>query len=111
VLKNYPGFEGQKGGPFSFALLDYQQKQYTGLQVKKDPGVWVVWLGCALLVLGSIAAFSLSHRRLWARIEPDGTGAKILLGGNAHRNQPGFALYFDDLKQRLDEAFRAESSR
>jgi len=111
VLKNFPGFETLKGGPFSFALLDYQQKQYTGLQVKKDPGVWVVWLGCALLVLGSIAAFSLSHRRLWARIEPDGTGAKILLGGNAHRNQPGFALYFDDLKQRMDEALRAESSR
>ena len=111
VVKNFPNFGGPKDSPFSFALLDYQQKQYTGLQVKKDPGVWVVWLGCALLVLGSIAAFTLSHRRLWARIEPDGKGAKILLGGNAHRNQPAFALFFDELKQQADDAFKTDTSR
>jgi len=107
VLKNFPGFGGKQDSPFSFALLDYQQKHYTGLQVKKDPGVWVVWLGCALLVLGSIAAFTLSHRRLWACIVPAGKGSKILLGGNAHRNQPAFALFFDDLKQRTNDAIKA----
>ncbi|MFZ3371529.1 MAG: cytochrome c biogenesis protein ResB, partial [Desulfitobacteriaceae bacterium] len=29
----------------------------TGLQVKSDPGVWVVWLGCFLLVGGLLLAF------------------------------------------------------
>lgn len=30
---------------------------FTGLQVKKDPGVAIIWLGCALLVVGLILAF------------------------------------------------------
>lgn len=30
---------------------------YTGLQVKQDPGVIVVWLGCALLLLGLLLSF------------------------------------------------------
>ncbi|MDI6736474.1 MAG: cytochrome c biogenesis protein ResB [bacterium] len=30
---------------------------YSGLQVVKDPGVWVVWLGCSLLMLGLIMGY------------------------------------------------------
>ncbi|MDR3543663.1 MAG: cytochrome c biogenesis protein ResB [Desulfosporosinus sp.] len=30
---------------------------FTGLQVKKDPGVAVIWLGCALLLVGLLLAF------------------------------------------------------
>ncbi len=30
---------------------------FTGLQVKQDPGIWVVWLGCALLLLGLMLSF------------------------------------------------------
>ncbi len=30
---------------------------FTGLQVKKDPGVAIIWLGCVLLVVGLILAF------------------------------------------------------
>ncbi|TGE34450.1 cytochrome c biogenesis protein ResB [Desulfosporosinus sp. Sb-LF] len=30
---------------------------FTGLQVKKDPGVVIIWLGCALLVGGLLLAF------------------------------------------------------
>jgi len=30
---------------------------FTGLQVKKDPGVTVIWLGCALLMGGLLLAF------------------------------------------------------
>lgn len=104
VLQRFPAFDEKRGGDFSFTLLDIQQKMYTGLQVKKDPGVWVVWTGCLLLVLGSIAAFCLSHRRLWATIEADGSHSLIRFGGSAHRNQPAFALFFDDLNQRLDDA-------
>jgi cytochrome c biogenesis protein len=30
---------------------------FSGLQVKKDPGVAVIWLGCGLLVVGLLLAF------------------------------------------------------
>jgi cytochrome c biogenesis protein len=102
VLKNYPDFDAQRGGEHVFSLLDYQQRFYTGLQVAKDPGVWVVWLGCFLLVAGSCGAFFLSHRRLWVTIQPLAKGVGVKLGGSAHRNQPAFALYFDALSKDLN---------
>ncbi len=84
--------------------MGIQQGFYTGLQVAKDPGVWVVWLGCFLMVIGSCGAFFLSHRRLWVTIQPLSKGVGVKLGGSAHRNQPAFTLYFDTLKKELNDA-------
>ncbi|BCR03690.1 cytochrome c biogenesis protein ResB [Desulfuromonas versatilis] len=101
VLQNFPDFDARRGGEFAFALLGFSQPQFTGLQVKKDPGVWVVWLGCTLLVLGSLVAFFLSHRRIWVSIEEQGGRSRVRLCGSAHRNQPAFELYFDQFKKDL----------
>ena len=104
VFQNYPQFDEKRGGEFAITLLGAQQSYFTGLQVAKDPGVWVVWLGCLLMVLGSCSAFFLSHRRLWVSIQPLQKGVGVKFGGAAHRNQPGFTLYFDDLKKDFDDA-------
>lgn len=101
VLQAFPEFDAQRGGDYIFSLVDYKQRYYTGLQVAKDPGVWVVWLGCALLVLGSIVAFFMSHRRIWLTIQPVGNRTGIKLGGTAHRNQPAFEIFFDEFKKKL----------
>ncbi len=102
VLKAFPEFDAQRGGDYIFSLLDMEQRYYTGLQVAKDPGVWVVWLGCAMLVLGSMTAFFLSHRRIWVTLRPlDGGKVGVKIGGSAHRNQPAFEIFFDDLKKQL----------
>ncbi len=104
VFQNYPQFDEKRGGEFAVTLLGVQQSYYTGLQVAKDPGVWVVWLGCLLMVLGSCSAFFLSHRRIWVSIQPLEKGIGVKLGGAAHRNQPGFTLYFDELTKDFDDA-------
>ncbi|SDD89699.1 cytochrome c biogenesis protein [Desulfuromonas thiophila] len=104
LFKNFPDFDDQRGGEHIFTLEDFEQKYYTGLQATKDPGVWVVWLGCTLLVLGSLVAFFLSHRRLWVVLSEKQGKVRVRLVGSAHRNQPAFELYFD----RLKEAFRKE---
>ena len=101
VLQEFPDFDAQRGGVYSFSMVDFKQRFYTGLQVAKDPGVWVVWVGCTLMVLGSMIAFFLSHRRIWITILPVGGKTGIKLGGSAHRNQPAFELFFDDFKKNL----------
>jgi cytochrome c biogenesis protein len=101
VLQNYPNFDAQRGGPYIFKMTNYRQGYFTGLQVAKDPGVWVVWLGCFLLVLGTICAFYLSHRRIWITLQEVGGKTGIKMGGSAHRNQPSFNLFFDDFKKEL----------
>jgi cytochrome c biogenesis protein len=101
VLKAFPKFDTQRGSEYSFVLQDFEQRYYTGLQVAKDPGVWIVWLGCTLMVFGSMVAFFLSHRRIWVSIQPVGKKIGVKIGGTAHRNQPAFELFFDELKKQL----------
>ena len=74
-----------------------EEKMYTGLQVAKDPGVEVVWLGCFLMVIGIYIAFFISHRRIWVRIQ-DGA---VTVGGNASKNTGTFQLTFEGLVDRL----------
>lgn len=108
ILKAFPDFDLQRGGDYAFTLVDYKQRFYTGLQVAKDPGVWVVWLGCAMMVVGSLVAFFLSHRRLWITIRPVGDKTGIKLGGSAHRNQPAFEIFFDEFKKNLKAEISAK---
>jgi len=103
VLQAFPDFDARRGGDYIFSMQDLDQRYYTGLQVAKDPGVWVVWTGCFLMVAGCMAAFFLSHRRIWLTIQPLDGKTGIKLGGSAHRNQPGFEMYFDDFKAKLKD--------
>ncbi|GFE62535.1 cytochrome c biogenesis protein ResB [Geobacter sp. AOG2] len=87
--------EHGKGPVFYFK--GEEKRMYTGLQVAKDPGVGIVWLGCLLMVVGIFAAFFLSHRRVWVRIQ-QGT---VTMGGNASKNQAAFQQVFEQLAQKL----------
>lgn len=79
---------------FSFGGLD--SKMFTGLQVAKDPGVNIVWLGCALMVIGITLAFFLSHQRVWMRLAqgPDGR-LTVVIAGSANRNRLAFEKKFE----------------
>lgn len=82
----------QNGGP----VIGYNGmtgvKEYTGLQVAKDPGVWVVWAGCLLMILGIYGAFLMSHRRIWLRI----AGDDLTIAGHASKNTAAFATEFEE---------------
>ena len=111
VWKNHPKLDVKRGGIYSFTLLGYDQPFFTGLQVAKDPGVNIVWAGCFLIVFGSLTAFFFSHKRIWVCLEDDGKKTKVMMAGNAHRNQPGFSLAFDDLQQKVEATTKNTSPK
>jgi len=108
VYANHPELNIQHAKEHNGGLvLQYkgaQKKMYTGLQVAKDPGVWTVWLGCTLMVLGIYGAFLMSHRRIWIRIQ-SGT---VTIGGNASKNQAAFEQYFEELAKKLKSHLSGE---
>ncbi|MDF1581060.1 MAG: cytochrome c biogenesis protein ResB [Desulfuromonadales bacterium] len=107
VFQRHPEFDARRGGDYAFALLEYNELQYTGLQVKKDPGVWVVWTGCFLMIFGSMAAFMLAHRRIWIAIVARGNGCTVRFGGTTHRNRAAFDLYLDELTTEIESTLNA----
>jgi cytochrome c biogenesis protein len=104
LFKEVPDFDEKRGGEFVFALNSILIRDFTVLQVGKDPGVWVVWIGCGLLILGLIMAFFIPHRRLWVHIsrEHEKPG-KVLLGGTTNRNSVGFEREFAGIIRRLEQ--------
>jgi cytochrome c biogenesis protein ResB len=49
------------------------QREFAGLQVKKDRGDILVWIGAGLLIGGLLITFWVPRRRLWAKITPERT--------------------------------------
>ncbi|MDQ6969857.1 MAG: cytochrome c biogenesis protein ResB [Mariprofundus sp.] len=94
--------------PFIPMLEDYDQVYYTGLQLAKDPGMNVVWVGSAILVIGLCIMFYMPHRKLWLVIRPEGDKLNIAFAGLTNRNQMAFNQTFNDLFTQFDEDFKSE---
>jgi cytochrome c biogenesis protein len=56
--------------PFVLQLQDFTQVQASVFQVARAPGKSIVYLGCALLILGVFAMLYVRERRLWIWLEP-----------------------------------------
>lgn len=98
LLKTSPKFDEQRGDAFVLTFEGY--KEYTRLSVTKDPGVWVVWIGCGLMIIGLIVSFFFSHQKVWVRIPKD-PGREIVLAGSTNKNRVGFEKTFGQLVDRV----------
>jgi len=79
-----------------------KQMYATGLQIAKDPGVWVVYVGCGLMLLGLYVAFFMSHRRIWLLIRKENDETTVLMSGSANKNKTGFETTFGSLSTELE---------
>ena len=56
--------------PMAFELKDFTQVQASVFQVTRAPGKTIVYLGCALLILGVFAMLYVRERRVWVWLAP-----------------------------------------
>jgi len=70
--------------PMAFELKDFTQVQASVFQVARAPGKTIVYLGCALLILGVFAMLYVRERRVWVWLAPGDRGE----GGNAAGSMP-----------------------
>lgn len=89
ILKRYPQTWILPDGN-RVEFLDYWGVEYTGLQVRKDPGVYLVYLGCIIMSIGLYITFFMSHRRIWVNITEEKNTAQIIIGASANRNRAAF---------------------
>ncbi|MBE9028517.1 cytochrome c biogenesis protein [filamentous cyanobacterium LEGE 11480] len=69
----------------------------TGLQIKADPGVPIVYLGFGLLMLSTLMSY-ISHTQVWG-LWQDG---RLYLGGVTNRAQVGFEREFLSILDTLE---------
>ncbi|MEK7248149.1 MAG: cytochrome c biogenesis protein ResB, partial [Chloroflexota bacterium] len=96
-----------------------RESRFTGLQVAKDPGVKLIWIAAALMVLGLVMMFYFPPKRVWAicKERPDGT-ADVRMATTAERDF-SLAKDFENLHERVrlalgiseEDANRAEGGK
>ena len=105
LVQGRPDLDRQRADSLAFSFGGLSSKMFTGLQVAKDPGVNIVWLGCALMVIGLIMAFFLSHQRVWVRLAQGTDGrVEVVLAGSASRNRLAFEKRFEKLQTGVKAA-------
>jgi cytochrome c biogenesis protein len=62
-------------------------RYYTGLQVVKDPGVWVVYCGFILMIIGCCVTFFMSHRQICVEVVEDGEKCHIAVAATSNKNK------------------------
>jgi cytochrome c biogenesis protein len=94
ILKRYPAtWRLPDGSVTEFAGI--WGIQYTGLQVRKDPGVWIVYLGCITMAIGLFIAFFMSHRKIWIKLVAEKNGTRVIVGASANKNRHAFERKID----------------
>ncbi len=89
---------------YRLSLLDAKERFMTGLQVKKDPGVLIVWLGCTIMVIGFAIVFWVGHNRFWLRIlTRKDNKIDIILAGQTNKNKASFEKEFEKLKSEIEK--------
>ncbi len=102
LLKKNPKLDEKRMDEFILTFEGMNSKEYTGLQVTKDPGVWIVWIGCSLLIFGLIVSFFFSHQKVWIRISKS-PSKEIVLAGSTNKNRMGFEKTFKELIKVIRE--------
>jgi len=102
VFEKFPNFDAMhRKGKYIFRLKDYSR--YTGLQVKKDLGVWIIWGGCIILVLGLMISFFIIPQRIWLHLAPHPKGCEIWLGGTCVKRKVLFRQTFQNWVSKIKE--------
>jgi cytochrome c biogenesis protein len=101
ILVNMPEFHGNRIGSYKVQVTRTETAQYTGLQVKRDPGVWIVYLGFIVMVLGVAMTYYSCHRKIWFHATPGKATTQIVVAGRAGKNSLAFENDFKRLSDRL----------
>jgi cytochrome c biogenesis protein len=106
----FPRFDRMRGGEVVITVIPpegaaaarpAEKRYYTGLQVTRDPGIWIVYAGFMLMIMGCFVTFFMSHQQVCIEvIEQDGR-SRVIVSGTANKNRIAMRNRLEDLAGRL----------
>lgn len=110
----FANFDKMRGGSAIIAVVNSpadggapaapaEVRYYTGLQVTRDPGVWLVYTGFILMIAGCFVAFYLSHQQVCLVIDRLRKNSRVTFAGTANRNKLAMKNVVDKIHAALTE--------
>ncbi len=90
------------------AITDFEPHYYTGLQVNSDPGVWLVYAGFLVMIIGCFIAFYMSHQRVGVELVARGGGTQVTVSGMSNKNKMGMNRSVERLAGHLSRRVGTE---
>lgn len=103
-MLNSPIFNPSSIKPYTFIVKDIPTRYYSGLQVSRDPGVPLVWIGFFILILGLIITFFTSHKRIWVRILKREDLLEISVAGRSNKDPVSLSKRIKEIVKEIKEA-------
>ncbi|RXT13855.1 cytochrome c biogenesis protein ResB [Ammoniphilus sp. CFH 90114] len=89
-----PGVDNIYG--FRFHMPDLTN--ITGLMVRKDKSLPLIYFGCFVTMIGLVMGFYWQHRRIWIQTE----GAKVYLAGHTNKNWFGLKKEIKEIMDKVE---------
>jgi cytochrome c biogenesis protein len=87
----FPSFDKMRKGEVVIAVVEQAQRFYTGLQVTRDPGVWVVYSGFILMIIGCYITFFMSHQQIFVELAASDNKTEVSVAGTANKSKAAMA--------------------
>lgn len=110
ILKRYPE-TGVLPGGHTIKFADYWGVEFTGLQVSKDPGVWLIYLASILMGISLYLCFFISNKKIWIEITGDKKTVGMAFGGSTNRNRLNFEREIDKILAHVSQAIEKRSKK
>jgi len=79
-------------------------RYYSGLEVNKDPGVWVVYSGFIIMIVGCYITFFMSHQQVCIEVTRKSSKSRVLIMGIANKNKIGMQRRMEKMAERLADS-------
>lgn len=109
---HFPNFDKMRRGAVVISVAEQEtkifnpgeksdQRYYTGLQITKDPGVWVVYTGFIGMIIGIFITFFMSHQRVCIEIVKRGKKSDVIITGTANKNKLAMQNRIKKISEKL----------
>ncbi len=111
----FPNFDKMRGGKIIISVAHQAHENfvpekepakhyYTGLQVTKDPGVWIVYSGFIMMIIGCIITFFMSHQRICIEIEGHKKKTSVIVTGTSNKNRFAMENKIKKIAEKLESS-------
>lgn len=101
---NYPSFDRMRRDKIVISVTGEEKRYYTGLQVTRDPGVWLVYLGFIMMIIGFYISFFMGRQQMFVEVKRQGGKTRVRVAGFSAKNMLGMKLKAQTLSEKLKRA-------